>query len=314
MADSAPERVRALIAYDGSPGADDAVRAAGQLLPGADALLLHARGEPVLLEHTGLGRIAVPDSVLVAAQDEYERVAREGADAVVAQGLRVAEGSGLRATGEVAAGTSAWRAATRAAEQFEADVIVCGSRGQGRFSRALLGSTSTSLLFQADRPVLIAPEGAGDLSGPAALAYEDSDGARAAVATAARLLAGRPAVLVHAWSSPLERSYAAEALVAVPLPEARELTADVEELFAARGAELAEEGRALAQQAGLAARGVAVEAEEGVWRAVAAAARAEHAAVIVVGSRGRGAIASTVLGSVSAGLVHNAELPVLVAR
>ena len=34
--------------------------------------------------------------------------------------------------------------------------------------------------------------------------------------------------------------------------------------------------------------------------------------MIVVGSRGRGAIASTVLGSVSSGLVHNADVPVLV--
>ena len=220
----------------------------------------------------------------------------------------------MRPTGDVVAGTSAWRAAKRAAEQFEADVIVCGSRGQGRVSRTLLGSTSTSLLFQAERPVLIVPEGAGDLSGPAALAYEDSDGARAAVATAAKLLAGRLAVVVHAWSSPLERSYAAEALAAVPVQGMHELTADLEELFAARGAELAQEGAALADQAGLPARGVPVKADEGVWRAVTAAARAERAAVIVVGSRGRGAVASTVLGSVSAGLVHNAELPVLVAR
>jgi nucleotide-binding universal stress UspA family protein len=36
--------------------------------------------------------------------------------------------------------------------------------------------------------------------------------------------------------------------------------------------------------------------------------------VIVAGSRGRGALGSTVLGSVSAGLVHNAELPILIIR
>jgi nucleotide-binding universal stress UspA family protein len=36
--------------------------------------------------------------------------------------------------------------------------------------------------------------------------------------------------------------------------------------------------------------------------------------VIVAGCRGRSALASTVLGSVSAGLAHNAELPVLVVR
>jgi nucleotide-binding universal stress UspA family protein len=39
-----------------------------------------------------------------------------------------------------------------------------------------------------------------------------------------------------------------------------------------------------------------------------------HATVIVAGSRGRGGLASTILGSVSSGLVHNAETPVLVVR
>ena len=36
--------------------------------------------------------------------------------------------------------------------------------------------------------------------------------------------------------------------------------------------------------------------------------------MIVTGARGRGALASTLLGSVSSGLVHNAEAPVLVVR
>ena len=46
----------------------------------------------------------------------------------------------------------------------------------------------------------------------------------------------------------------------------------------------------------------------------AAVGREEGAAVIVTGARGRGALASTLLGSVSSGLVHNAEAPVLVVR
>ena len=57
-----------------------------------------------------------------------------------------------------------------------------------------------------------------------------------------------------------------------------------------------------------------IESSPGAWRALAATARAEEAAVIVAGCRGRGALASTVLGSVSSGLVHNAEVPVLVVR
>jgi len=57
-----------------------------------------------------------------------------------------------------------------------------------------------------------------------------------------------------------------------------------------------------------------VEAHPGTWRALAASARSEGAALIVAGRRGRGALASTLLGSVSAGLAQNAELPVLIVR
>jgi nucleotide-binding universal stress UspA family protein len=69
---------------------------------------------------------------------------------------------------------------------------------------------------------------------------------------------------------------------------------------------------AAARAAGLDAVGETVEAEDGAWRAVAAAARRRGAAVIVTGTRGLGAARSALLGSVSSGLVQNAELPILV--
>jgi nucleotide-binding universal stress UspA family protein len=73
-----------------------------------------------------------------------------------------------------------------------------------------------------------------------------------------------------------------------------------------------ENGVAVARAAGLDAVGETVESDDGAWRAVAAAARAHGASVIAVGSRGLGAARSALLGSVSSGLVQNAELPVLV--
>jgi nucleotide-binding universal stress UspA family protein len=67
-----------------------------------------------------------------------------------------------------------------------------------------------------------------------------------------------------------------------------------------------------ARAASLDAVGDTVESRDGAWRAVAAAAQTHRASVIAVGSRGRGAARSALLGSVSSGLVHNAELPILV--
>ena len=45
------------------------------------------------------------------------------------------------------------------AKQRDARVIVVGTRGEGPFHAALLGSTPHKLLALADRPVLVVPEG-----------------------------------------------------------------------------------------------------------------------------------------------------------
>jgi nucleotide-binding universal stress UspA family protein len=314
MPDASIPPVRLLIAYDGSDAAAEAIRAAAHLVPGAHTRVVYVRGEPDALEHAALARIAVPDDVLLEGAREYERVANERASELAERGRGIAERAGLDATREVRAESSAWRAICRAADDDGVDLIVCGSRGRGPISRAVLGSTSSSLLHHAERPVLVIPPGAGDLDGPTLIGYDGSDGARAAIAAAARLLAGRPALVVHAWSSPIERSYAGSAVAAVPLPEFAELTRDLGEGFAENARELAEEGAALARDGGLEARSMAVEGPPGAWRTLSATARAEGASVIVAGCRGRGPVTSTILGSVSAGLVHNAELPTLIVR
>jgi nucleotide-binding universal stress UspA family protein len=146
------------------------------------------------------------------------------------------------------------------------------------------------------------------------IGYHGSDGARHAIALTARLLHNHRAVVVHAWSSPVQRSLAGGSLHAAPVAETQEIAGDLDEVFASQAHDIAQEGATLAREHGLGARPVAVEATTGPWRALTAAAHTEGAALIVAGSRGRGTVASTVLGSVSASIVHNAELPVLVAR
>lgn len=305
---------RLLIAYDGSEDATAAIRTAARLLREATAVVVHVRRESFTMNRSNLARVALPDSVIVTAAQNYERAAAEAAQATADRGTTVAREAGLQATAVVRAALTPWRGVCAAAEEHEADLIVCGSRGQGGFSRAVLGSTSSSLVHHAPLPVLVVPPGSGALDGPVVIGYDGSDGARDAIAVSARLLHDRRAVVVHAWSSPVQHSLAGGSLLAAPVAEIQEIARDLDEVFAGQAQGIAEEGATLAREHGLDARLVAVEAASGPWRALTAAAHTEQAAVLVAGSRGRGTVASTVLGSVSASLMHNAELPVLVVR
>ncbi len=258
--------------------------------------------------------LALPDSVVAASARRYQRAAEEEAEAVAQLGRTVAQEAGLVASSVVQPAESAWRGICDAAIERSADLVVCGSRGHGGLSRAYLGSTSTSLLHHAPCPVLVVPRGDHAVAGPTVIGFDASDGARAAVRTAAGLFPGRPAVVVYAWRSLVRRSFAGAALLATPLEEVSGIAADLDEMFAAEAREIADEGAALARELGLDASARVVESAAAGWRGLAAAAQSEGAAVVVVGSRGRGALASTVLGSVSSGIVHDAELPVLVSR
>jgi nucleotide-binding universal stress UspA family protein len=306
---------RVLIAYDGSAAAEAAVATTGRLLSGARGRLLTiVDATPPAAELQAFAFGLDPDTVqreLEALQREVMESGRE----IAQRGVATATTAGLTLDAHVTprAGTE-WQTIVSEADAIDADVIVCGSRGRGGLARSLLGSTSTGVLHHATRPVLVVPSPPAGIDGPALIAYDGSTGARAAIATAGRLLEGRPAVIVHVWSSPIRHSLSGRALAHAPLGEVREFTADYEQAFADAAGSLVEAGVTLAREAGLDASGQAIEAGSGAWRALAQAANDHGAAVIVAGSRGRGGVASTVLGSVSSGLVHNAETPALIVR
>lgn len=190
MSASSSDQVRILIAYDGSNEAAGAIKAAARLLPDARAVVVHGRGESVALEHAALARIAMPDSVTVASVAAFERAAENASREIAERGRMLAAAGGLQATATTREGSSPWRAVCLAGQEQQADMIVCGDRGLGGLARAFLGSTSSSLLHHADRPVLVVPAGTGDLDGPVLIGFDGSHGARAAVAAAARLFPG----------------------------------------------------------------------------------------------------------------------------
>ena len=303
-----------LIGFDGSEAAVRAIATVARLAPGAGASIVVVRESWLPLDTAAAARIALPDSVIAPAtaalDQELEHAARELAE----QGLAHAAAAGLDAEPVVEAAKTPAQGLCAVARRREPTAIACGASGRGGLARTVLGTTTDALLQRAPVPVLVVPEDDAPADGPLLVGYDRSEAARAAVADAAALFPGRRALVVHAWSSPVRRSYAGELLLASPVDEVQQLARSLDDIYAADAEEAAEEGAVLAREHKLDASPLVVESKRGGWRALDDAAAEAGAAAIVVGSRGRGAIAATVLGSVSSGLVRNARRPVLVAR
>jgi nucleotide-binding universal stress UspA family protein len=304
---------RLLIAYDGSPNAATAVRAAASLFPGARASVATVPHDPITRAGSALALLpASSPAVVEQTIDQLGAEARRLADETAEQGVALARTLGLDAEpASVPPTAPPWSGLLEAAHRLGAAVLICGTRGRGAFARALLGSTSSGLLHNTDVPLLIVPDGSGALDGPVAVAYDGSEGARRAIQAVGRLFSGR-AVVVHAWEPVFHRSLAERALASGRIDDLPKMVMEIHEAVADRAETTTEEGVAAARAAGLDAVGDTVEADDGAWRAVARAARAHGAAAIATGTRGLGAARSVLHGSVSSGLVQNAELPVLV--
>ena len=143
---------------------------------------------------------------------------------------------------------------------------------------------------------------------PVLFCHDGSDGSRTALAAAVELIKPADAVVLVVWMpAAVQLARAGSFVVAVP----NEGEIDDEE--AAIAQEIAEEGAAGARDRGYKASARIARANESVAKTIDEIADEIDAGLIVCGQRGRGAVRSALLGSVSRALAAHAKRPVLIA-
>lgn len=185
-----------------------------------------------------------------------------------------------------------------------ARVAVVGSRGRGGFIGRLLGSVSTALPAHSLCPTVLVPSNQSETVGaPIVVAVDGSDTGRLAMFTAAKVASSRGTALDIVCVLPRDEEWL------YWYPEL-ELSSEVtdrrrKELDAGLEAEVA----AVAQQFPDLKVSAAVPIGDPTE---VITEMTKTAPLTVLGTRGRGPVRSTLLGSVSRGVLHHAEGPVMV--
>ncbi|WP_051866236.1 universal stress protein [Streptosporangium roseum] len=277
-----------VVAVDGSADADRAVRWAAD-----DAF---RRRSPLRIVHVvergpyDIHRFAAPerpDTMVMNGRKvlaEAEQTARKRQPSVEVS-TELLEGNLTRTLCDQAAGATA---------------IVVGSRGLGGFAGALLGSVSTHVAGHAHGPVVVVRPGDEEVHREVVVGVDDSPQCEPALAYAFEQARLRGCALraVHAWQLPVHAF-------------APEVSYDMDEIRQAQHRVVQERLAAWQEKFPEVEVVEAVHSAHPVDALTSASTRAD---LVVVGSRGRGAVGSIVLGSVSRGVLHHAHCPVAVVR
>jgi nucleotide-binding universal stress UspA family protein len=143
-----------LVCYDGSDGSREGLQSVSHLLSPRELVILTVWQSLAtrLAASGGFGAFALNDED--QADSEEEQAARDAAE----DGARRARERGFSATARIEESTGpVWQTIVDVANQIDAELIMCGTRGRGGVETFLLGSTSQGVLRHAHRPVLVAP-------------------------------------------------------------------------------------------------------------------------------------------------------------
>jgi nucleotide-binding universal stress UspA family protein len=187
-----------------------------------------------------------------------------------------------------------------------AALLVVSTRERGRLRRAIGGSVALALAAHAAVPVaIIRPGAAGDRSGPVVVGVDGSVNSQPAVgaAFAAADVRGVDLVAVHAWHDDMTLDVDEHGLIGADVGDAT--------LQQIEQALVSEELAGWSERYPDVVVRPVVSKGDPVTVLLGAGA---DAALMVVGSRGRGGFKGAMLGSTSQELITHAETPVLVVR
>lgn len=139
------------------------------------------------------------------------------------------------------------------------------------------------------------------------IAYDGSDDAKAAIEQASRLFAGEQVAVLTVWQRFIDTVARVGGGISM-VYDYDEIDRDTEKGAQAK----AEEGAALAKEAGLDASARTAIVDTTIADAILAEAADADASAVVCGSRGYTGVRSLMLGSVSHHVLQHADLPVLV--
>ncbi len=145
-----------LFCYDGSEGSRAAMAAAAELVahPAPAVVLTIWQPAAVLLAQAG----GFGGSYL-SNEEQVDKEQAQLAQSAAEEGMERARDHGYEASMRIEEATEgAGRRIIEIADELDARLIVCGRRGRGAITSALLGSVSHVVLAHAGRPVLIAPQ------------------------------------------------------------------------------------------------------------------------------------------------------------
>ncbi|MFA7322916.1 MAG: universal stress protein [Candidatus Nanopelagicales bacterium] len=183
-----------------------------------------------------------------------------------------------------------------------AELVVVGSRGHGGFKELLLGSVSAQLVAHAVCPVIVIREEPAADKEVVVVGVDGSPAGHGAIGFAFDMASrhGWKVLAIHAWDVP---SFDLIVLPNTPVPVDIDNMAGTEVRLAAE------------ILAGYEAQYPDVELETRVVHGSpvnALLSAVPEAAMIVVGTRGHGQVMSSILGSVSHGVLHRSHIPVAV--